>query len=135
MPRNRKPHGLKVLEGTDRPDRGGPPEVEFPVPDECEPPDWLDGPDAVAKWNRAVRLLLPVRVLTEADLDDLGHLCNMHAALLKKYRANVEPQASTYAQYRIFSTEFGMTPASRHRVSPAAGKEKANAFAKLRATP
>ncbi len=135
MPRQRKPHGMKVLHGTDRPDRDKA-EPEFPVIEcEIDPPDWLCGPDAVNEWRRIVALLLPTRVLTDGDVTALGHLCNLHHACVTLYRAKLQPHAATLTQLRLYLAEFGMTPASRSKANPVGGGQKKNPFTDLNAAP
>ena len=130
MPRRRKSNALKLLEGTDRPDRHKD-EAEFPLAEGSEAPDWLHGPEAVAEWELRVRLLEDAGVLTEADLTILGHYCNMHGRACVKWRAGSEPTAAEMTQLRMMATEFGFTPASRHKAVPSGSKNDSNAFANL----
>lgn len=137
MPRHRKPRNLKLLHGTLQKCRDRP-EVDFPpVGDVPAPPDWLISPDAVAEWDDKVRLLVPVRVLTRADLVMLGHYCNQHAEILRLYRMRVQglptpaPTAAQYAQLRMYADEFGFTPASRSKAQPARGEANTNPFSAL----
>lgn len=131
MPNPRKPRALKAIEGTLRPSRDYP-EPEYPAPASIDPPDWITGPDAVQEWKRIVGLLLPTRVLTDADLSALGHLCNLHAACVRKYRAGMDPNAADLTQLRLLYGEFTLTPASRSKAAPAKAGDKGNAFTKLR---
>lgn len=117
MPNPRKPTDLKVLQGTDRPDRANPDEPKYEATSGSAPPDWLDGPEAVKEWGRIVAILEEHRVLTAADLSALGHLCNLHAVCVKKTRLGGGPTAAELTQLRLFYTEFGLTPASRSKVS------------------
>lgn len=137
MPNPRKPRALKLLSGSMRKDRDKP-EIDYPVQRELPPaPDWMINPDAVAEWADKVALLVPVRVLTKADLVMLGHYCNQHAEILRLYRmrllaqATPAPTAAQYAQLRMYADEFGFTPASRSKAQPAGGKENANPFTEL----
>lgn len=127
----RKPHALKVLQGTDQPCRRHP-EPEIAPPDSTEPPDWLTGPEAVAEWNRLVGLLLPARVLTAGDMTPLGHLCNMHCGAVLRWRLGATPTAADLTQLRLMYAEFGLTPASRSKAATVPKDAKGNAFAKLR---
>lgn len=130
MPNPRKPRQLKVIEGTLRRDRDRP-EPEFPTVEGAEAPDWLTGPEALAEWKRLTALLEATRVLTEADLTALAHLCNLHAACVKMYRAGMEPTAAQITQLRLMLAEFGLTPASRSKAGAVAPDRKANPFQKL----
>ena len=112
----RKPRGLKLLQGTDRKDRDLP-EPNLPVPDKIERPDWLVDPEAVAEWDRMVDILHPARVLTVGDLAPLGHMCNMHAAVVKRWRHGPPPLSADLAQLRYMYQEFGLTPASRSKAN------------------
>ncbi|NUO63940.1 MAG: P27 family phage terminase small subunit [Gemmatimonadaceae bacterium] len=130
MANPRKPRAFKLLQGTDRKDRRQP-EPEFPTLDDAPPPAWLLNDDARAEWNRLVGLLVPTRVLTEADITALGHLCNLHGECLRLYRASIAPHAATLTQLRLYLAEFGMTPASRGRAQPAGSGQPKNKFAQL----
>ena len=112
----RKPHALKVLQGTDQPCRRRP-EPERPQPTDTDPPAWLVTPEAVDEWNRIVGLLVPARVLTAGDMTPLGHLCNMHGNAVKLCLAGVAPTASDMTQLRLMYAEFGLTPASRSKAN------------------
>ena len=132
MPRRRKPNALKVLEGTDRKDRHKA-EAEFPPIESGKPippPDWLISPEAVSKWRSATVLLANTGVLTHADLDELAHYCNMHAMAVKMWLAEMAPTAAETTQRRLLATEFGLTPASRHRPGRTDGGAEGNPFAK-----
>ena len=120
MPRRRTSNKLKVLKGTDRPDRMRD-EPDYPVVEGCpDPPDWVRVPLAVREWEEKVRLLSDAGVLTEASLSTLGHYCNMHAAAVQKWDAGMSPTAADLTQLRLMATEFGFTPASRSKASSGA---------------
>lgn len=124
----RKPTALKLLEGTDRPDRARD-EAEWPMVDGYpEGPDWLTCPDAVSQWNKAVRWLSDARVLTDPDLDRLANFCNMHADIVTCWRAGRAPAPQDQVQYRINAGLFGFTPADRHKVMPVGGQKEPNPF-------
>lgn len=130
MPNPRKPRALKVLEGTQRKDRDRA-EPEFPPVSGAAPPDWLSTTDAVTEWRRLAALLEATRVLTEGDLTALGHLCNLHGACVKLYRAGMQPTAAELTQLRLGLAEFGLTPASRSKAAPAWTAKKSNPFQNL----
>ena len=129
MPNKRKPTGLKLVEGTDRKDRAVD-EPEYEPTNGAEPPDWLL-PGAVAEWNRLTELLESQRVLTDADLTMLGHLCNYHEKVVRTWRQNETPHAAVLTQLRMMYLEFGLTPASRAKVSKTGEGRDANPFGKL----
>ncbi len=131
MPNPIKPDHLKVLEGTDRPDRSHP-APEFPPPDSLAPPDWLNGPEAAVEWKRLVELLEPVRIFTEADRTMLGWLCNQHGKLVQLVRAGETPTSAQYSQLRFFYTEFGLTPASRSKAGQVGGEQSRNRWSKFK---
>ena len=127
--RKPKPPALKVIAGTDQPCRMGGAAAALPeVKDETAPPDWLTQADAVAEWARVEPMLRASRVLTEGDLTALAHLCQLHGACVKLYRAGLEPTAAQLTQLRTFYAEFGLTPSSRSRVSSGGPKDDGNPF-------
>lgn len=130
MPARRTSNAMKVVNGTDRPDRvrGEP---EFPaVTDYPEAPDWLIGPEAVMEWEHKARILTDAGVLTETSLSILGQYCNMHAKTIQKWRIGAEPTAAEMTQLRLMATEFGFTPASASKVG-GGKKDEAGSFAEL----
>ena len=130
MGNKRKPRNMKLLEGTARKDRD-PPQVELPEPGSLAPPDWLDSPPAVDAWNNLVGILAPVRVLSDGDLLLLGHLCNLHAHCVKRWRLGDKPNDSTLTALRLGLVEFGLTPASRAKAGVLPETEEKNAFKEL----
>ena len=129
MANRRKPKALKLMEGTYRPDRDHE-ETDFPdVPADAAPPGWLIGPEAVAVWHAWLGQLEAAGVITAADLTALGHLCNMHARAVLKWRAGLEPTAPQLTQLRLMMNEFGLTPTSRSKPAKAGG-EGTNPFRK-----
>ncbi len=130
MPNKRKPTKLHLLEGTDRKDRAVD-EPDYEPTDGAEPPDWLLGPEAILEWERLTGLLEDQRVLTDPDLTMLGHLCNYHAKVVSTWRMGETPKAATITQLRMMYLEFGLTPASRAKVSKSGEEPDKNAFAKL----
>lgn len=116
MANRRKTKAQRELEGTMRNDRDYG-EPGYPEPQSIEPPDDLIGPDAVKMWEKYTRVLSASRVLSDADLEMLLHLCNLHASILKKWRAGVDPTASMLTQLRLMASEFGLTPASRSKAN------------------
>lgn len=131
MPQPRKPNRLKLLEGTDRPDRMHD-EPELPLADDLAAPDWLNGPDAVALWEKLTDILSAVRVLSQGDLEELGHLCNLHGRCVRLWRAGEAPTAAELTQLRMYFGEFGLSPASRSKAGQIGEAPDDNAFTKLK---
>lgn len=132
MANPRKPTSLKVVAGTDRPDRDAPPEVaDLPLVSEVPPaPDWLPNAHAIKEWDRLAPILHANRLLTEAGLSALGQLCALHGKTVQLYAAGETPVASMVAQVRGLMNDFGLTPVAQGKVRPAGDTERSgNAFA------
>lgn len=133
MARPRKPTSLKIIAGTNRPDRA--PLVDplaLPLVDAVpSPPDWLPNGHAVREWERLARILHANRLLTDAGLSALGVLCAVHGALVQAWSAGVTPPAALLAQYRALSGDFGLTPAAQGKVRAPAGPASTNRFARF----
>lgn len=116
MPKRRSSNRMKVLKGTDKPNRMRD-EPDFPTVEEYpDPPDWLVDPEAVKEWEHKARILTDAGVLPEPALSILGQYCNMHAKAVQKWRLGSEPSAAEMTQLRLMATEFGFTPASASKV-------------------
>lgn len=132
MANPRKPTSLKVVAGTDRPDRDTPAEVaDLPLVSEVPPaPDWLPNAHAIKEWDRLAPILHANRLLTEAGLSALGQLCALHGKTVQLYAAGETPVASMVAQVRGLMNDFGLTPVAQGKVRPAGDTERSgNAFA------
>lgn len=113
----------------DEPERKHEPEFTVGTP---ERPKFLS-PMADQEWNRLVKLLVPSRVLTEADRMALASLCECWADFVN---ATERLQAATGKQWRLAlnakracsdalikaAAQFGLTPAARSRVQAIEGK-------------
>jgi phage terminase small subunit len=121
---------LKVIAGTDQPcRRPSHPGIELPLVDDApSPPDWLPNMHAVKEWHRLVPILRSSRLLTEAGLSALAHLCALQGRTIQLYFAGETPAASTIAQVRAWLSDFGLTPASREKVLPTNIKSASNRF-------
>ena len=131
MSRGRKPTAphLKVLAGTDRPDREVPDAPEYDlVEDFPEAPQHLN-PDGVEMWRNLGRQLVSARVLQVVDLYSLEQLCFAWQRFRQKAKAGMELTASEDGALKALFSEFGMTPASRRKVSSSCEKPKGNKFA------
>ncbi len=129
-----KPTALKVLQGTDRPDRRAKKEPKPRRGADC--PAWLDK-EAKAEWHRIAPELHRLGLLTVVDRSSLAAYCDAYskwrklvAAINRKrsmfmkvgksgYRQEI-PEVSLAKKYRDdmlkFAREFGFTPAARSRV-------------------
>ncbi len=126
----RKPHTLKVVAGTDRPDRVPPPSVELPLVEQCPPPpSWLANAHAVSEWNRLAPILTNNRLLTEASLSTLGVLCSLFGKIVQLYAAGESPTGHMLAQHRALANDFGLTPVAQGKVKPLGEEKKGNKFA------
>ena len=140
-PRGRKPKptALKLVQGNpgNRPLPEDEPEIEAPseLPD---PPDHLDA-EACREWNRTGAILLAAGLLTELDYSALALLCVAHSrhkeatdqmqkfGMLQIAPGTGYPMQSPYLaisnkamdQMMKIHAEFGMSPSSRTRVTPA----------------
>ncbi len=116
----KKPRETKDPGGTLRKHREPAEVVDFPEVEPAalpKPPVWVKGVDARREWTRLVKLLTANHVLTEGDLSALGHLCALHGEIVDDLRRKVRPTGTTRTQLRLFYEEFGLTPASRGKVS------------------
>lgn len=128
MARQKKPHHLKIIAGTDRPDRADA-AIELPVLSELPlAPDWLPNAHAIREWHRLSSVLHGAGLLTEASLSALGMLCALHGKLLQLWSVGETPSGHMLAQYRLLANDFGLTPVAQGRVSVAGKKTKRNKF-------
>lgn len=126
-----KPNALKLLQGTDRPDRTRV-EVDLPLARDLSAPDTLVSPEAIKTWKRLVGILEPVRMLSDGDLIALEQLCNLHGECVSLWRAGRGgPTAAQLTQLRLLLVEFGLTPASRSKAAPLPGDAKGNPWAEM----
>jgi len=92
--------------------------IEWPaerrVPD---PPDWLQTPDGIELWKTLAPTLFKQKLMTIADETSFAHLCQMHGEIADNLRRRIPATASQMGQLRLMFAEFGMTPASRSKVS------------------
>lgn len=122
------PH-LKVLAGTSRPDRETPDAPEFDlIEDFPEAPQHLNA-DGAQMWANLGRQLVQARVLQVVDMYSLEQLCFAWQRFRQKAKAGMELTASEDQSLKALFSEFGMTPASRRKVSSGTEKPKGNAFA------
>lgn len=133
MARPRKPTQLHVVSGTAKvhPERMREREAE-PVVDgtdlrEMDAPDHLDKMHA-ALWNE-LRVQLHARVASQHDSSAFEALVRLVMIMRTGQAA-----AADYARLQAYLGEFGMTPASRSKVSQGKRTDEKKGFAALKAT-
>lgn len=129
--RKKLPTNLKVLKGTQRADRLNPDEP-MPDPNIPEAPDFLSK-EALIEWGRITTQLSKLGLITDIDMAALALYCQAWGRIVKyekviseegelnKDGSNTSPAMwivnKSYEQVYKFLTEFGMSPASRSKVS------------------
>ena len=133
MANPRKPQGLKVISGTQRPDREPAQleqvEVLETVP---APPDWLPNAHAKKEWERLAAILVDHRLLAAADLPAFAHLCAVHGKMVQLWSAGEAPTGHMVAQFNALAAAFGLAPAWRAKVKPVGDKDAGNKFGKFK---
>lgn len=125
-----KPTGLKLLQGTYRSDRATPNEV-MPKAEIPPLPKHLSG-EAREEWARVTQDLYAIGLLARADRVGLAAYCEAYAAWVqacKQWQLNKDSEdykvfKGSFSVFKAasetmlrFLVEFGMTPASRTRIS------------------
>ena len=131
---NPRPTKLKVMAGTNRKDRTNLREPQ-PVPGRPECPPWLS-PKSRAHWDELIPSLEAMGVLSRSDGDALACYCDAFTRYVAEstrlrgmdpshpaYGALHRQCASTLTAVRQLAELFGLTPASRSRVSASAPPE------------
>jgi P27 family predicted phage terminase small subunit len=140
----RKPTALKVVHGTDRKDRANPAEPKPEILDPQSPaPAWLS-PRAQEAWTDILPMLTSMRVATSVDpaafamlCDALGEYIDARAVVIEqgatywtrgkvemlRSRPEVTIASEAWRRAKMMLTEFGLTPASRAKVSAAPAGE------------
>jgi phage terminase small subunit len=131
MSRHKKPEHLKIISGTSRPSGDKAPAIDLPLVDSVpNPPDWLPNAHAVTEWKRLAPILHANKLLTEACLTTLGHLCALHGKMAQLYAAGESPTGHMAAQYRGLANDFGLTAVAIGKVKPTGDSiPKGNKFA------
>ncbi|MCU5785932.1 hypothetical protein [Alloalcanivorax marinus] len=126
--RKPKPGHLKVLAGTDRPDRdkGGEAPAFDLVEEFPEPPQHLNT-DGAEMWRDLGPRLVAASVLQVVDLYALEQLCATWQQQRQRAKAGLPSKAADLNALRCMFNEFGMTPASRARV-PGSAPPNGNKF-------
>ena len=128
MPRRKTSDNVKRLRGTDQPCRMTGETLEFDAL--SEPPDAPVSLNThgVAYWNRIVPILLEKRVLSVADLETLEVMCLLYGKIRQQALAQVDVNASSVTQLRMYQTEFGLSPASRNKIAKGDDAGESNKF-------
>ena len=129
MPTPTRPRRLKVIAGTDRPDRRKP-ELELPaIHGLPEPGDFLDVVGA-NEFTRVAGLLHVAGLLTEGDVGVLSAYAATWSRLVRKWGCDAAiVTAAEINAFRALAGELGLTPASRAKLSPPSGSAvKQNKF-------
>jgi len=149
--RKPKPTHLKLLAGNPgkRPLNETEPQPD-PIDETTEPPAWMSG-EGRAVWLSEFPKLVRNGMITEIDLGAFAKYCQAFGRYLtaesmvaKQGEVLIAPGSGfpiqnpylavsnkAAEQMHKAETEFGMTPSSRSRVSPGAGKKKSNRFLDL----
>lgn len=129
MANPRKPAALKLVAGTERPDRAAPPPIDLPLVSAVpSAPDWMPNPHAVKEFNRLAPILHANKLLTEAGLTTLGVMCALFGKICQLYAAGESPTGHMVAQYRALANDFGLTPVAQGRVKAGGKEETGNRF-------
>ncbi len=129
--RGRKPKApaLKVIAGTDRPDRETPDAPQFEQVTEFPPAPQHLNMDGAAMWSDIGPQLVAARVLQTVDLYALQQLCYAWQRHCAKQKAGMDVTAAEDMALKALFSEFGMTNASRRRVTAGPEALKGNKFA------
>lgn len=134
--RGRKPlpTKLKVLRGTDRPDRANDAEPTPEIPDSLKPPAWMKRKVAREAFAEMAARLYRLGLYTELDAMQLELLCQTYAKWREATRRSnvdplVSPKGGSYMnpslsaelalgkRLQAIMTEFGLSPSSRTRLT------------------
>lgn len=111
----KKPDNVKVLCGSRQP--SSPDTVSLPLVEGLpEAPDWLPNAHAVKEWDRLAPILYANKLLTEAGVTALAHLCALHGKLVQLWAAGESPSGHMLSQYRNLINDFGLTPVAQGKV-------------------
>lgn len=129
MGRKRTDPNLKVIAGTDRPDREIQDVPKFDLIDDFPAAPLHLNIDGIQMWNNLGPQLVNTKVLQVVDLYPLEQLCVAWQMFRKKAKADMEITASEHQALKALFSEFGMTPASRSKVTAQNDKNTGNKFA------
>lgn len=109
----RKASNLKLLSGTQRPDRVAPTSSAFtPIDAVPDVPDWLAAnPRATAEFARLAALLVQFRLLHAGNVALLWQLAALHSTLVRlQGDEGPGPTAAQLAEHRRLLAALGLTP-------------------------
>jgi phage terminase small subunit len=130
--RGRKPTPpqLKVIAGTDRPDRQTEEVVSFDVLEDFPAPPACLNVTGAALWNDLGRELVAARVLQIVDL----HMFEIACYAWQRYRAKAEAgsdiNSAELTTLKAYLSEFGASPVARRKGIGNSEGKKENRFAK-----
>lgn len=124
MANPRKPTALKLVAGTDRPDRAAPVSVALPLAETVPPPPkWIKNPAAKEEFVRLAKILHANKLLTEGSLSALAVLSALHGEIATKFGKKDAPTGHMLAQYRALVNDFGLTPVAQGKIREGGKKE------------
>lgn len=124
MANPRKPTALKLVAGTDRPDRAAPASVALPLAETIPaPPKWIKNSHGKEEFNRLAKILHANKLLTEASLGPLSVLCALHGEIVSIFSKKDTPTGHMLAQYRALVNDFGLTPVAQGKIREGGKKE------------
>lgn len=131
MSKGRKPTpaGAKIITGTFRKDRASEDAVDYELVQEFPAAPQHLNLDGVDMWEKLGPQLVASKVLQVVDLYALEQLCCSWQRFRAKMKAGMEPTAAEDNAMKSLFAEFGMTPASRAKVTSSSDKKPANKFA------
>jgi P27 family predicted phage terminase small subunit len=157
MANKQKPSALKHAEGTWRADRVAANEPEA-IPMGCDDAPGTMTPDAARFWREYLPILSAMGVLSKSDRSALAEMCECHAeivrlrgvlaglgetvyeietvagGLMRRPHPEFAQISDLSRQLRSWMTDFGLTPASRSKVSKIV-ERKVSKFDKLGPVP
>lgn len=131
--RKRIPDSVKVLQGTDQPSRMSGKVEGVEVFDELpEPPAWIGGGAANAEYHRLGKVLIANKILTNTSTGGFLLLCALHGQIVSNMEQGLGLDTKLITQYRALITEYGLTPATAHKMKPEDLTKKPQGFAALK---
>jgi len=128
MPNRKVTDIEKIKRGYARPSTMSGETLEFEEITEVPPAPQYMEIRAKQYWDRIVPILLGKRVLTIADLESLEVACVMYGKIRQCAEAGMDINAAQVTQFRLFQTEFGLTPASRAKIKAGDDSKGKNPF-------
>ena len=132
--RKRLPDSVKVLQGTAQSCRmSKTPVVDVEVFDALpEAPAWIGGGAAAVEYARLGKILIANKILTNTSMGGFLMLCAIHGQIVSNMESGLGLDTKLITQYRALITEYGLTPATAHRMKPEDLTKKPQGFAALK---